>query len=104
MTGKREYRSGSLTLRYCQALPSNDRGHVRELSGLFVPEEHRSSGVASTLMRRVCAEADFHDKTLMLLLDDAALTPFYLRFGFDLIQTDPVRIMRRTPKVVNENY
>lgn len=97
MIGKRECYSASATLRYLQALPSADRGHVRELSSLYVPDAERGKGDATALLRRISAEADHHGKTLMIVLDDVALMALYTPHGFETIQESPIHLMARKP-------
>jgi N-acetylglutamate synthase-like GNAT family acetyltransferase len=97
MTGQRACYSATATLRYCQALPSADRGHVRELSGLFTPDAERGKGDATALLRRVSTEADHHGKTLLIVLDDPSFVPFYTPHGFETIQESPIHLMARKP-------
>lgn len=97
MIGKRECYSASAVLRYSQALPSADRGHVRELSSLYVPDAERGKGDATALLRRISVEADHYGKTLMIVLDDAAFVPFYASHGFETIQELPIHLMARKP-------
>lgn len=84
----------SVRLGYSQMVPSNLRGHVRELASLHVPFKDRRQGHATALMRKVCADAD-HERKLLILrvepFDDeemtaTELTDFYARFGFIELQ------------------
>lgn len=67
---------------------------IREVLSVFTPEPDRRKGYATALLRAVCEEADKYGKVLMLTASDE-LTPFYRKFGFKVIQGEPVLMARR---------
>lgn len=97
--GQRSYESATCNLIVSKALPVAMRKSVRELHDLKVPEQDQRKGYASQLLHDVCREADEHNLTLMLAVDDKEsmrLIAWYSRFGFQPIQASPV-LMARMP-------
>ncbi len=94
--GKRQLGPCTLKLTYSQIVPATLRGGLLEVSQLKTAEEHQRKGYATRLLDEVCAEADKDRKVLVITPDNAHLTLFYGRFGFEPIQADPV-IMARAP-------
>lgn len=95
--------NASLHIGYPQIIPGNLRGFAREITELFVPEEHRGKGEASELLKEVCEQADQHDILLLLIADTKRLALFYGGFGFEAIQSEPVILMVRKPKTARED-
>lgn len=107
-TGLRTHASASLRLSYSQAVDAHLRGGLREISHLTSAEP--GNGHATQLMRSVIAEADKTNTMLMLTaepfkdgMDMGALTDWYTRLGFQLLQETP-RIMVRLPARVMAAY
>jgi predicted GNAT family acetyltransferase len=103
--GQRTHGSASLQVRISLALPKRLRAHTREITKVHTPASMQGNGLASALMREVCAEADEAGMTLMLWPrpygDDVALSAsmlcdWYAGFGFRVIQPEPV-LMARAP-------
>ena len=67
---------------------------LRELTHLHVSEDARGQGHGSALMRDICAEADKERTVLMLTADTRRLAEWYGRFGFMLIQAEPLLMVR----------
>lgn len=101
-TGNRNYGPASLKLSYSQVAPAHLRGGLLELSHLECEESQRGQGYATELMELVCAEASKAKVLLMLMVDDdqKRLMDFYSRFGFDVLQKEPL-IMLRQPMRLN---
>lgn len=96
--------NASLHIGYPQIIPGNLRGFAREITELFVPEEHRGKGEASELLKEVCNEADDKQLLLVLIADTDRLALFYGRFGFEVIQVEPVILMNRLPQERNISF
>ena len=73
-----------------------------ELSGLFVPVQHRAKGWASKLLAEVGREADTDMLPLLLMVDKhkLSLVQLYNKHGFEVIQTSPECLMLRIPRAV----
>lgn len=105
-SGQRKVGQATCRVRQCNALPAAMRPKTRELVSLHVPTSHRNQGYATTLMYKVCREADAAGLTLLLWpkayddlggLSDQYLEGWYAeRFGFHRIQQNPV-LMARMP-------
>lgn len=102
MIGPRELNGATCHLMAVD-LPAHIARRTRQVVGLTVAIHLRGQGRASALLREVCAEADREE--FMLVLEpkptDGTLTQqqaedWYGRFGFQTIQTDPIRLMVRT--------
>ena len=89
----------SARLSYSTLVGANLRGMLRELTHLQVSEDARGQGHGSALMRDICAEADKARTVLMLTADSRKLAAFYERFGFKLIQADPLLMVRANEPV-----
>lgn len=102
--GLRMHGPASLKLSHNTAVPAHLRGGLLEITHVTTPEQHRKQGYASILMQKVCAEADAAGKVLILIphpfeiaMSQAELTDWYSRYGFDVIQERPARLMARRP-------
>lgn len=93
-------------VRRCMALPEHMRDGTREITGLSVVSGRRNEGLATTLMHKVCREADEAGLVLVLFpqpfdggeLDQERLIQWYSqRFGFQVIQVAPETLMARQP-------
>lgn len=77
---------------------------VLEVVRLNTISSHRSKGYASQIMQRIIDDADRCCRVLMLhpepygLISATDLISFYQRFGFIVIQDEPV-IMARQPNI-----
>lgn len=106
--GRRYHDAASLTVAIPSGLPPHMHGRVRELLSIEVPEDQRRQGLATKLLRDVVMEADREGKTLLLwvkpygTMGERDLIAWYRRFGFEVIQPQPVLMARaaRTNQVV----
>lgn len=77
---------------------------VLELVRVWTDPEARKQGFATELLKDICNDADIDGRVLMLnpktfgSVGLANLVPWYHRFGFDVIQKNPV-LMARMPQV-----
>ncbi len=77
---------------------------VLELVRVWTDPEARKQGFATELVRSICDDADVEGRVLMLYpkpfgrVGLESLAPWYERFGFVTIQTDPVQLMARKPQ------
>lgn len=86
------------------SLPPSLKG-VLELVRVFTAPEGRKQGYATELIQAICHDADVEGVVLMLSpkvfstggLQD--LKEWYRRFGFVVIQRNPVVLMARMPQV-----
>lgn len=98
--GPRHYNGASCHIMAVD-LPAHIARLSRQLTQLHVPIHKRHQGLATALMRNVCLEADREGMMLMLeAKPEPPHTPaeaesFYARFGFQTIQTSPIRLMAR---------
>lgn len=93
-------------VRQTNALPAHMSARVRELCNLEVPASEQGKGYATTLVHKVCREADAAGMVLVLwpqpfgeniALSRSQLEDWYSReFGFQRIQEEPV-LMARMP-------
>lgn len=105
-TGERRVGSATCRVRQTQAVPFRMRARVREVTALEVPFEEQNKGYATTLMHRVCSEADAANIVLVLwprpFGDNISLSKqqlidwYHERFGFQCIQPEPY-LMARMP-------
>ena len=72
---------------------------LREVTHLQTSEDARGQGHGGALMRDICAEADKARCVLMLTADSRRLADFYARFGFKLIQAEPLLMVRQNEPV-----
>lgn len=98
MLGKRKYLTAQCNLRYCQGVPENMRGLIREIHDFKVHKDFQNRGQGTKLMNNLIHEADEHQKVLILLPDNEKLELWYSKFGFVRIQQNPVVLMMREPK------
>lgn len=94
LRGKRTFGPASLKLSYSQAMPADMRGGFREIWEVWCPEDSRGRGYASGLMRNVCAQADRAGLILILFPGSESLADWYLTFGFDIVQENPLMMSR----------
>lgn len=113
-TGPRSVGAASLRIRQCPALPPALQKTTRELVNLETTFAEQGKGYATTLIHKVCREADAANLVLVLTpqpygdninLSKQQLEEWYERsFGFHTIQTEPMTLMARmvngTPKMM----
>jgi len=103
----------SCRVRRTQAVPAHMREGIRELASLQVPPAERGKGYATTLVHKVCRDADAAGVVLVVWpqpFGDVAMTAEQLQawygreFGFQVIQPEPVLMARPvdgTPRVLS---
>lgn len=110
----RDYNVGPATCRVRRSLafPAHLRDGIRELAKLQVPATERGKGYATSLVHKVCREADKAGVVLVLWpqpfgdgeMTQEQLVAWYGReFGFQVIQPEPVlmaRPLNSTPRVL----
>lgn len=106
-SGERRVRSASLRVRQNDTLPLHLREKTREIVDLETTYEDQGKGYATTLMHKVCREADQVGLILILTpapwgdnisMSKAQLIDWYGRsFGFQAFQTEPMVVMARMP-------
>ena len=113
-TGPRSVGAASLRIRQCPALPPALQKTTRELVNVETPFAEQGKGYMTTLIHKVCREADAAGLVLVLSpqpygdninLSKQQLEEWYARsFGFWVIQTEPMTLMARmingTPKMM----
>lgn len=113
-TGPRSVGAASLRIRQCPALPPALQKTTRELVNVETPFAEQGKGYMTTLIHKVCREADAANLVLVLTpqpygdninLSKQQLEEWYARsFGFCVIQTEPMTLMARmvngTPKMM----
>jgi predicted GNAT family acetyltransferase len=119
-TGERQLGPAVCRVRRCAALPAKMQDVMREIHRLVVPDNVRHQGYGTTLMHRVCREADAAGITLVLFvgafgreedMDNDALLKWYTeQFGFVVLQTKTdntdmmlARMPGSTPRVLSMN-
>lgn len=102
--GIREHKTASLRVSFAECLPEDMREGTREIVSL--KSDAQGKGLATTLLWSVCHEADMEKKVLILQplqfgegMTSEQLAVWYAGFGFQQIQTDPVVLMARIPRV-----
>ena len=105
-SGERKVGYATCRVRQCNALPHRMREKTREIVELEVPAAEQGKGYATSLMHKVCREADKAGIVLLLTPqpygDNTNLSKSYLmswyeaRFGFQTIQQEPT-LMARMP-------
>lgn len=107
-TGDRKLGAATCRIRQCTALPERMRAGSRELTSLVVKHGERRKGFGTSLMHKVCREADGANIVLVLwplafdreesAMDDDQLIHWYeSNFGFAIIQHTPQVLMARMP-------
>jgi hypothetical protein len=113
-TGPRSVGAASLRIRQCPALPPALQKTTRELVNVETPFAEQGKGYMTTLIHKVCREADAANLVLVLTpqpygdninLSKQQLEEWYARsFGFHVIQREPMTLMARmvngTPKMM----
>lgn len=113
-TGDRSVGPAKLRVRQCPAMPPALQKTTRELVNVGTPFAEQGKGYMTTLIHKVCREADAANLVLVLTpqpygdninLSKQQLEEWYARsFGFHVIQRDPMTLMARmvngTPKLL----
>ena len=104
-TGDRSVGPAKLRVRQCSALPPALQKTTRELVNVETPFSEQGKGYATTLIHKVCREADKAGLVLVLTpqpygdninLSKQQLEDWYARsFGFHVIQREPMTLMAR---------
>lgn len=119
-TGERQLGPAVCRIRRCASLPAKMQEATREIHRLVVHDHVRHQGYGTTLMHRVCREADAAGITLVLFvgsfgreedMDDTALLKWYTKsFGFVVLQAKTedkemmlARMPGSTPRVLSMN-
>lgn len=107
-TGTRKVGPATLRIRQTVAVPESMRARVREVCMVEVPAPFQNRGLATTLLHKVCREADADDTVLVLwpqpfgdhiAMSREQLIAWYANeFGFAQIQPEPP-LMARQPGV-----
>ena len=104
-TGTRSIGPASLRVRRSNALPHDMQDSTREIANLEVPAGQQRRGYATTIMHKVCREADAAGIVLLLWpapygdtgMSLEQLAVWYAdEFGFAAIQSEPM-LMARMP-------
>lgn len=116
ITGERKVGAASCRVRQTNAVPERMRARVREVTALRTEASEQGKGYATTLMHKVCREADAANMVLILYplpfgahqgLGLSYLESWYeARFGFAIIQHEPVLMARMpgaTPRMLTLN-
>lgn len=106
-TGERKVGPACCRVRQCTALPERMRAKTREVVDVETPFEEQGKGYATTLLHKVCREADAANLVLVLSpqpygdninLSKEQLEQWYERsFGFQVLQRAPMVLMARMP-------
>lgn len=113
-TGERSLGPAKLRVRQCPSLPAQLQKATRELVNVETPFAQQGKGYMTSLIHKVCREADAANMVLVLTphpygdninLSKQQLEEWYARsFGFCVIQTEPMTLMARmingTPKAM----
>lgn len=116
-TGERKVGPARCRVRQCTALPERMRPKTRGVVDVEVPFEEQGKGYATTLLHKVCREADAANLVLVLSpqpfgdninLSKEQLEQWYEHsFGFQVIQRAPMVLMARmahgTPRMLQLN-
>lgn len=104
-TGDRSVGPAKLRVRQCPALPPALQKATRELVNVETPFAEQGKGYMTTLIHKVCREADAANLVLVLTpqpygdninLSKQQLEEWYARsFGFHVIQREPMTLMAR---------
>ena len=104
-TGDRSVGPAKLRVRQCPALPPALQKTTRELVNVETPFAEQGKGYMTTLIHKVCREADAANLVLVLTpqpygdninLSNQQLEDWYARsFGFHVIQREPMTLMAR---------
>lgn len=81
------------TVKPSKTLPAG----VLELSNVFTEPAYRKQGYATELIKQITNAAD-ESKTVLALMCKPELTKWYERFGFAVIQKQPI-LMARMPQI-----
>lgn len=102
--GVRTYGPSSLFVAMNTEVAPINRDKLRELIQLYTAPDKRKQGYGTSLLIRVCKEADEAQKTLLVHVspqDDRTverLADWYEQFGFVPLQHEPAEIMVRLPR------
>lgn len=105
--GTRVFEGASLLIAPLAGLEESMTDQIRLIVRVQTDPDCRRQGHATRLMRLVCEEADAAFTVLVLTptpfydapMSETDLAVFYRRFGFITIQTDPVVLMSRAPRL-----
>lgn len=99
-TGLRSYKAATCDVRVPLGLPEECHAGIREL--VSMQSTKQGKGYASVLLHNLCYEADMHAIGLLVLVRPFAdglgipdLVNFYARRGFELLQLEPVLMLRK---------
>jgi len=106
-TGERKVGPARCRVRQCTALPERMRAKTREIVDVETPFTEQGKGYATTLLHKVCREADAAGLVLVLspqpfgdninLSKDQLIGWYERSFGFAVIQHQPMVLMARMP-------
>lgn len=105
-TGDRKLGAATCRIRQCTALPERMRARSRELTALLVQADKRGQGYGTSLVHKVCREADAAGIVLIVFpepYDGSEWTKEQLvawyegNFGFAVIQQQPAVLLARMP-------
>lgn len=98
--GPRSYKAASCSVMVPFGLPEECHGHIRELSSLRCTKQRK--GYAGVLLHNICFEADMHANSLLVMVRQESeglsltdLVNFYAKRGFELLQLDPILMLRK---------
>lgn len=106
--GWRRYGASRLFVRKSTAFPKAMQPFIREVRSVETPIQHQRQGLATMLLRNVCAEADRAGMVLVLWpapwganesMNTEQLAEWYKKFGFEAIQSNPVLMARAAPNL-----
>lgn len=102
--GSRLHKQASCRIAISEALPEDMQAGTREVVSLA--SDNPRKGHATALMHQVCAEADVDRIVLILMpkpfgdgMTEEQLEKWYGRFGFEMVQTVPAKLMARQPQL-----
>lgn len=105
-TGDRKLGAATCRIRQCTALPERMRAGSRELTSLLVQADKRGQGYGTSLVHKVCREADAAGIVLILFPEpfdgsewtkEQLVSWYETNFGFAIIQHQPATLMARMP-------
>lgn len=113
-TGERSLGPAKLRVRQCPSLPAQLQKTTRELVNVETPFAQQGKGYMTSLIHKVCREADAANMVLLLtpqpygdninLSKDQLMEWYASSFGFHVIQVKPMVLMARmvngTPKLL----
>jgi GNAT superfamily N-acetyltransferase len=70
------------------------RDNIREISSFYVKEDERGKGAGTALLKAICEQADEYCLALLVLVERSSLVAWYSRHGFDVLQDNPIVMVR----------